>query len=234
MQIVFQDPYASLDPRHTVMSILAEPLAIDGRLPVRERKLRMLGLLEAVGLDSRFLPRFPHELSGGQRQRVAIARALMLEPDLLVCDEPTSALDVSVRAQVINLLAELKQRIDLALLVISHDLAVVRHLCDSIAVMYLGRVVEFAPAGELLSAPRHPYTRALLSAVPSIDRATARERIVLGGEIPSPRHPPSGCAFHPRCPERARVSGDRCARERPELRRVTSSGSRSDACHLER
>jgi oligopeptide/dipeptide ABC transporter ATP-binding protein len=230
VQIVFQDPYASLDPRQTIASILSEPLAIDGRLPRRERTLRMLGFLEAVGLDVRLLQRYPHELSGGQRQRVAIARALLVEPDLLVCDEPTSALDVSVRAQVLNLLADLERRIGLAMLVISHDLATVRHLCDTIAVMYLGRIVEIGATDEVLRSPRHPYTRALLSAVPTLERSAARERIVLGGEIASPIAPPPGCAFHPRCPERARVPGDRCARETPELR---ERAGRVCACHLD-
>jgi oligopeptide/dipeptide ABC transporter ATP-binding protein len=232
MQMIFQDPHASLDPRQTVESILTEPLAIHRLGKPRERRVRVLGLLEAVGLEASVLDRYPHEFSGGQRQRIGIARALALEPELLVCDEPVSALDVSIQAQIVNLLKDLEERFDLAYLFIAHDLAVVRSLCDTIAVMYLGRVVEHAPRDELFAHPRHPYTQALLSAIPianpTIERE--RERIVLLGDPPSPAMPPSGCAFHPRCRERVRVAGDRCARERPEL--ADALDGACAACHL--
>ena len=233
VQMVFQDPYASLDPRQTVGSILAEPLAIHGLEKPRARKLRALALLDAVGLNPRHVNRYPHEFSGGQRQRIGIARALALEPEVLVLDEPVSALDVSIQAQVVNLLAELQERFSLAYLFIAHDLAVVRHVSQRIAVMYLGRVVEDAPRDELFERPAHPYTRALLSAVPHPDpRVEARrERVVLQGDVPTPDDPPTGCAFHPRCPERADVPGDRCRTERPELAPCGAGGRRS-ACHL--
>lgn len=232
MQLIFQDPYASLDPRQTVGSILAEPLAIHRIGKPRERRLRALALLDAVGLDPAHLARYPHEFSGGQRQRIGIARALALEPDILFCDEPVSALDVSIQAQIVNLLCELRERFGLAMVFIAHDLAVVRHLCDRIAVMYLGRVVESATAEELFETPRHPYTRALLSAVPVPDPEieARRTRIVLEGDVPSPIEPPPGCPFHPRCPERERVPADRCRREVPPLESATH---RHLACHLE-
>ena len=240
IQMIFQDPYASLDPRQTVGSILEEPLRIHGGpsggpLRPRERRLRTLALLEAVGLNPRFLNRYPHEFSGGQRQRVGIARALALEPSLLVCDEPVSALDVSVQAQIVNLLKHLQERFGLAYLFIAHDLAVVRHLCSRVAVMYLGRIVEEGPRDELYRAPRHPYTEALLSAIPEPDPASGRERIVLRGEPPSPASPPPGCAFHPRCHRRDEVPGDRCATERPRLvadPESPATGSVRVACHL--
>jgi oligopeptide transport system ATP-binding protein len=234
MQVIFQDPYASLDPRQTVASILAEPLAIHGIGKPRERRLRALALLDAVGLEPAFLGRYPHEFSGGQRQRIGIARALALEPELLVCDEPVSALDVSIQAQVLNLLAELKERFELSLLFIAHDLAVVHHLCERVAVMYLGRVVEIGGREALFGEPRHPYTRALLSAVPLPDPATERERerIVLGGEAGSRTAEGSGCAFEPRCPERGRVAGGRCARERPELGTRGGADRHECACWL--
>ncbi len=239
IQMVFQDPGGSLDPRQETASIVAEPLAIHGIGSRRERRVRALGLLESVGLAAEHAQRHPHELSGGQRQRVAIARALALAPEVLVCDEPTSALDTRVQAQILELLRELQQRLGLAILFISHDLAVVREICREVLVLYLGRIVETAPAETLFADPHHPYTRALLSAVPIPDPEieAARERIVLAGDPPSPLHPPSGCPFHPRCPERERVPGDRCRIEAPALSPRTGEGSgsaRLDACHLGR
>ena len=231
VQMIFQDPYASLDPRQTVSSILTEPSIIHGLSKPRERKLHAMQLLDAVGLNPRHINRYPHEFSGGQRQRIGIARALALEPELLVCDEPVSALDVSIQAQIINLLDELKQRFGLSYLFIAHDLAVVRHICDSVAVMYLGRVVEHASRDELFQSPRHPYTKALLSAVPVPDpiEERQRERILLEGDVPSPLNPPPGCSFEPRCPWSAEVADGRCSREAPALER---DGSRWRACFL--
>ena len=199
MQLVFQDPYASLDPRRRVGAQIADGLAIHAIGSRAERPARVAALLEQVGLEPAHASRFPHEFSGGQRQRIGIARALAPGPDLLVADEPVSALDVSVQAQVLALLADLRARLGLALLFISHDLAVVRHLCDRVAVMYLGRVVEEGPAARLFAAPQHPYTRALLSASPQLDPAHRRTRISLPGEPPSPMAPPSGCVFRTRC-----------------------------------
>ena len=235
VQMVFQDPYASLDPRQTVASILAEPLAIHRMGRPRERRVRALELLEAVGLGPEHLLRYPHEFSGGQRQRIGIARALALQPDLLVCDEPVSGLDVSVQAQIINLLADLRERFGLAYLFIAHDLAVVRHLCARVAVMYLGRIVECAGRDELFEDPQHPYTRALLSAIPRPDPQfeRGRQRRVLTGEIPSPRAVPTGCPFHPRCPEKVHVPGERCASDVPGLTRRPGSAGRVCACHLD-
>ena len=235
MQMIFQDPYASLDPRQTVASILAEPLAIHKLGRPRDRQLRAMELLEAVGLNPRHVHRYPHEFSGGQRQRIGIARALALEPDVIICDEPVSALDVSIQAQIINLLEELQERFQLAYIFIAHDLAVVRHICKRVAVMYLGRIVEIAGRDELFEDPRHPYTRALLSAIPHPDPELerTRERVVLEGDVPSPLEPPSGCSFHPRCPERAGVPDDRCAREAPALVTLAAGGARRRACHLD-
>ena len=234
MQMIFQDPYASLDPRQTVGSILAEPFAIHRRGKPRERKLRALALLDAVGLNPRHLNRYPHEFSGGQRQRIGIARALALEPDLIVCDEPVSALDVSIQAQILNLLKELQERFGLAYLFIAHDLAVVRQLCQRVAVMYLGRVVEVAERDALFTRPAHPYTQALLSAVPVPDPAAeaARTRTILAGDVPSLLAPPPGCAFHPRCPVRERVPDGRCAAELPLLHEIASAPGHTAACHL--
>lgn len=230
VQMIFQDPYASLDPRQTVLSIVTEPMAIHRLGKPRERRVRALGLLEAVGLAPRHALRFPHEFSGGQRQRVGIARALALEPDLLVCDEAVSALDVSVQAQVINLFHDLKERFGLSYVFIAHDLAVVRSLCDRVAVLYLGRVVETGPRDAIFGAPAHPYTQALLSAVPVADPKVerTRERIVLVGDPPSPAAPPSGCSFHPRCRVRALVPGGLCEGRRPDLEAHAGS---SVACH---
>jgi oligopeptide/dipeptide ABC transporter ATP-binding protein len=231
LQMIFQDPYASLDPRRTIGATVAEPLFVHKLGKPRERRVRMLALLEAVGLSTQHAGRYPHEFSGGQRQRVGIARALALEPEILVCDEPVSALDVSIQAQIVNLFKELRERFGLAYLFIAHDLAVVRSLCDRIAVMYLGRIVEIGARDAVFDRPAHPYTRALLSAVPVPDPRVerARQRIVLLGDPPSPSAPPSGCAFHTRCIERVRVPGERCVRERPEL----PASGHAAACHLD-
>ena len=227
MQIVFQDPYSSLNPRMTVGEAVAEGIEIHRLAPTRaERAERVAALLEEVGLDASYARRYPHEFSGGQRQRIGIARALAVEPEFLVCDEPVSALDVSVQAQVINLLRDLQQRRGLAYLFIAHDLAVVRQIADRIAVMYLGRIVETGPAEALLSDPRHPYTQALLSAVPEPDPAAQRTRIVLSGDPPSPSNPPPGCPFHTRCFHPLR--DERCRSEVPPLRPVHSTIA---ACH---
>ncbi len=228
MQIVFQDPYGSLNPRMTVRQALAEPLAIHRLARGKAREARIAALLDEVGLDRGFAPSYPHELSGGQRQRVGIARALALEPQVLVLDEPVSALDVSVQAQVLNLLSDLKEHRHLTYLFIAHDLAVVQHIADRIAVMYLGKIVELAPVKLLYSAPRHPYTASLLSAVLVPDPDAPRSRIVLSGELPSPVHPPSGCPFHPRCPHRKK--NERCRTEPPALREITPG--QFAACHF--
>jgi oligopeptide/dipeptide ABC transporter ATP-binding protein len=212
-QMVFQDPSASLDPRQRVGATVAEPLAIHTGLDRAGRAARAAELLATVGLGPELASRFPHELSGGQRQRVGIARALAPGPDLLVADEPVSSLDVAVRAQVLDLLIRLRERLGLALLLIAHDMAAVERLADRMAVMYLGRIVESGPARELMARPLHPYTVSLLSAVPVAAPGRRRRRIVLPGEAPSPLAPPSGCPFHPRCP----IARPRCAAERPEL-----------------
>ena len=224
MQMIFQDPYASLNPRWRVRDIIAEPIRAFGLLPDRAaQEARVAELLTQVGLSPLDGHKFPHEFSGGQRQRISIARALSSNPEFLVCDEPTSALDVSVQAQILNLMKELQSRMGLTYLFISHNLAVVRQVSDQIGVMYLGRIAELAPAESLLRRPRHPYTRALMEAIPDLDM-TGRARIPVGGEVPSPINPPTGCAFHPRCP----LAGPRCKAERPELK---PAGDAMVACH---
>jgi oligopeptide/dipeptide ABC transporter ATP-binding protein len=216
MQLVFQDPHASLDPRRRIGAQIADGLVINRLAPAAELPARVAALLAQVGLSADHAARFPHEFSGGQRQRIAIARALATSPDFLVADEPVSALDVSVQAQVLRLLDDLRHRLGLALLFISHDIAVVRSLCARVVVLYLGRVMEQGPAADLLDAPRHPYTRALLSAVPRLDAADRRARVVLDGEPPNPASPPSGCVFRTRCP----LAIPACAAARPKLHPV--------------
>ncbi|MBM3524793.1 MAG: dipeptide ABC transporter ATP-binding protein [Alphaproteobacteria bacterium] len=229
MQIVFQDPFGSLNPRHRVAEIVGEPLEVHGVGDRASRRARVAELLALVGLPRDAGEKYPHEFSGGQRQRIAIARALALEPKLLVADEPVSALDVSIQSQIINLLAELRQRLGLAMLFISHDLSVIRHVSDRIAVMYLGRIVEIGSAAEIFDSPAHPYAQALLSAIPHTDPARRRERIILAGELPDPANPPSGCAFHTRC----RHAMPRCGSEAATLvGRRTAAGARMTACHL--
>jgi oligopeptide transport system ATP-binding protein len=219
MQIIFQDPYSSLDPRLSAGNIVGEGLLIHNLTSSKsEYRERVAELFELVGLNPIMMNRFPHEFSGGQRQRIGIARALAVEPEFIVCDEPVSALDVSIQAQIINLLEELQEQLNLAYLFVAHDLSVVRHISDRIAVMYLGRVVEIAEGDELYKNPTHPYTRALMSGIPIPDPVIeeTRDRMVLTGEIPSPLNPPSGCVFNPRCP----IADDRCPKIVPELRAV--------------
>ena len=226
MQIIFQDPYASLNPRMPVRSIVGEPFAIHGTASGTERERRVAELLETVGLDPGVGGRYPHEFSGGQRQRIGIARALAMKPKLIVADEPVSALDVSIQAQIINLLADLQKQFGLTYLFISHGIPVIEHISNRIGVMYLGKLVEVGTSAEICTAPKHPYTKALLSAVPVPEPGRKRERIILKGDVPTPINPPSGCRFHTRCP----IVEDRCRTDEPPLRRLADG--RLSACHL--
>lgn len=225
VQIVFQDPYGSLNPRQKVGLALEEPLLVNTTQSKAERRTAALTMLDQVGLRPEHYDRYPHMFSGGQRQRIAIARALMLDPEILVLDEPVSALDVSIQAQILNLIAELQERLDLAYLFISHDLSVVQHIADDVMVMYLGRPIEFGSRETIFNSPRHPYTKALLSATPFADPFRQKERIMLRGELPSPIAPPDGCTFHPRCPEMI----EKCKSINPETRQVADC---QVACHV--
>ena len=226
MQIIFQDPFSSLDPRKTIGETIGRPLQVHNLVPKAQRFERVLELMEKVGLDPNWVNKYPHELDGGRRQRVGIARALAGNPEYIVCDEPVSALDVSIQAQVLNLLQDLQEELGLTYLFISHDLSVVKHLSNRIAVMYLGKIVELAESDELFARTEHPYTKALLSAIPipSIDEKP--QRILLQGDVPSPKNPPSGCRFHTRCP----YATERCKQAEPELRDI--GGGHYVACHL--
>ena len=224
MQMIFQDPFSSLNPRMTITEIIAEPLLVNGMKDLEERRARVRELLDLVQLPAAYMNRFPHAFSGGQRQRIGIARAMALNPALIVADEPVSALDVSVQAQIVNLMLDLQDRLGLSYLFVAHDLSVVKHVSDRVAVMYVGKIVELAPTEELFSRPLHPYTEALLSAVPVPDPRRRSRRIVLEGEVADPAHPPPGCHFHPRCP----YAIERCREEAPALRQLGNGLAR---CH---
>ena len=228
MQIIFQDPFASLSPRRTVAQIIREPLDVHSIGSAASRRERVEELLSIVGMRTNTLNRYPHEFSGGQRQRIGIARALALDPQFIVADEPVSALDVSVQSQVLNLISKLQRERGIAFLFISHDLAVIQHVSDEVAVMYLGKIVEQAPAADIYRTPRHPYTQALLSAIPVPDPQRKSKRIILHGDVPSPLNPPSGCAFHTRCP----IAIDRCRQIQPELKPAIAAAAHRVACHL--
>jgi peptide/nickel transport system ATP-binding protein len=225
MQMIFQDPYSSLNPRMTILDIVGEPLLVNGMRSSEERRERVKQLLELVQLPQQYLNRYPHAFSGGQRQRIGIARALALSPALIVADEPVSALDVSVQAQIVNLLLDLQNELGLSYLFVAHDLSVVKHVSDRVAVMYVGKIVEVAPTSDLFHHPRHPYTEALLSAVPKPDPRLRSQRIILEGDVADPAHPPSGCYFHPRC----RYAVERCKTESPQL--VEISPNHHVSCH---
>jgi len=226
MQIIFQDPFSSLNPRHTVGAIIAAPLEIHHLVETAEKEDRSAGLLRKVGLSATVMRRYPHEFSGGQRQRIGIARALAVNPRLVIGDEPVSALDVSIQAQILNLMEDLQDELGLTYIMIAHDLSVIRHIADKIAVMYLGKIVEMASRAELYHNPLHPYTRALLSAVPIPDPERERQRIILKGDVPSPINPPTGCRFHPRCPQRF----EPCDQMEPETK--TLADGHDVACYL--
>ncbi len=226
MQIIFQDPFSSLDPRKTIGETIGRPLQVHGLASKHQRFERVLELMERVGLDPNWVNKYPHELDGGRRQRVGIARALAVNPEYIVCDEPVSALDVSIQAQVLNLLQDLQEEMGLTYLFISHDLSVVKHLSNRIAVMYLGKIVELATSDELFANQAHPYTQALLSAIPIPSIDAKPKRILLQGDVPSPKNPPSGCRFHTRCP----YATERCRQEEPQLQDI--GGGHFVACHL--